>query len=216
MFYEEVPGHPGVVTASVSEAAAQARALASVLDDEERARAARFLFPVDADRHRVAHVVLRLVLGRHVGEPPERLVFLRQPCVGCGGPHGKPYVQGHDVHFSLSHSGDRILVAVAPVPVGVDVETVPADGLVRDLVGALHPRERAELEALPDSGRPAAFARCWARKEAALKVSGVGLARGAVEPYVGAADRPAPVPGLRLADLPPLDGHAAALALSAP
>ncbi len=120
------------------------------------------------------------------------------------------------MHFSLSHSGDRILVAVAPVPVGVDVETVPADGLVRDLVSALHPRERAELEALPDSGRPAAFARCWARKEAALKVSGVGLARGAVEPYVGAADRPAPVPGLRLADLPPLDGHAAALALALP
>ncbi|MFF7850229.1 4'-phosphopantetheinyl transferase family protein [Streptomyces sp. NPDC007910] len=215
MRYEEVPGHPGVVTASVAEAAAPARALASVLDDDERARAARFLFPVDADRQRVAHVLLRLVLGRHVGEPPERLVFLRQPCAGCGGPHGKPYLRGHDVHFSLSHSGDRVLVAVAPVPVGVDVETVPEDSLVRDMTGALHPRERAELDALPASVRPAAFARCWSRKEAALKVSGVGLARGAAEPYVGTAGRPAPVPGLRIADLPPFEGHAAALALPA-
>ncbi|MFE5731747.1 4'-phosphopantetheinyl transferase family protein [Streptomyces sp. NPDC056528] len=216
MFYEEVPGHPGVVTATVSEAAAPARALVSVLDDDERARAARFLFPVDADRHRVAHVLLRLVLGRHVDEPPERLVFLRQPCADCGGPHGKPYLRGHDAHFSLSHSGDRVLVAVAPVPVGVDVEAIPADGPVRDLMSALHPRERTELEALPVPDRPAAFARCWSRKEAALKVSGVGLARGAVEPYVSAADRPAPVPGLRLTDLPPLDGHAAALALLIP
>ncbi|WP_078489649.1 4'-phosphopantetheinyl transferase family protein [Streptomyces bikiniensis] len=216
MFYEEVPGHPGVVTASVARAAAPARALASVLDADERARAARFRFPADADRHRVAHVLLRLVLGRHVDEPPERLVFLRRPCAGCGGPHGKPYLRGHDAHFSLSHAGDRVLVAVAPVPVGVDVEAVPEPGLVRDLASALHPRERAELEALPDAARPAAFARCWTRKEAALKAWGAGLSRGAAEPYVSAADRPAPVPSLRLADLPPLDGHAAALALLTP
>ncbi|MFE0774929.1 4'-phosphopantetheinyl transferase family protein [Streptomyces sp. NPDC058861] len=217
MRHEEVPGHPGVVTARVSEAAGPARALASVLDDEERARAARFRFPADADRHRVAHVLLRLVLGRHVGEPPGRLVLLRRPCAGCGGPHGKPYLRGHDAaHFSLSHAGDRVLVAVAAVPVGVDVETVPEAGLVRDMAGALHPRERAELDALPAAARPAAFARCWTRKEAALKASGTGLARGAAEPYAGTAARPARIPGLHLVDLPPLDGHLAALALLSP
>ncbi|MFF4169612.1 4'-phosphopantetheinyl transferase family protein [Streptomyces sp. NPDC001744] len=197
----------------MSEAAAPARALASVLDDDERDRTARFRSPVDADRHRVAHVLLRLALGRHVGEPPERLVFLRRACAGCGGPHGKPYLRGHDVHFSLSHSGDRALVAVAPVPVGVDVEAVPADAAVRDVASVLHPRERAELDALPAAARPAALARCWSRKEAALKATGTGLALGAAEPYVGTAARPAPVPGIRLVDLPPFEGHAAALAL---
>ncbi|WP_261992638.1 4'-phosphopantetheinyl transferase family protein [Streptomyces sp. adm13(2018)] len=213
MRYQELPGHPGVVAAAVHPNAATARALAPLLDAAETARAAAFRRPADADRHRVARVLLRLVLADHVGGRPDRLAFARQSCAGCGGPHGKPLLRDHDgVHFSLSRAGDRVLVAVASVPVGVDVETVPADGVVRDVGAALHPRERAELAALPANARAGAFVRCWTRKEAALKATGVALVRGAADPYVGSGLAPASVPGLRLADVLLSEGHVAAVA----
>ncbi|MER5963465.1 4'-phosphopantetheinyl transferase superfamily protein [Streptomyces sp. NPDC002057] len=213
MRYEELPGHPGVVAAAVHPNAAAARALAPLLDSAETARAGAFRRPADADRYVVGHVLLRLVLAERVGVRPDRLVFAREACAGCGGPHGKPWLPDHrDAHFSLSHGGDRVLVAVASGPVGVDVETVPADGVVRDVGSALHPRERAELAALPVNARAGAFARCWSRKEAALKATGVALARGAVDPYVGTGLAPAPVAGLRLADVLLPDGHVGAVA----
>ncbi|MFF9065374.1 4'-phosphopantetheinyl transferase family protein [Streptomyces sp. NPDC014891] len=213
MRYEELPGHPGVVAAAVHPNAAAARALAPLLDAAESARAAAFRRPADADRYLVARVLLRLVLAEHAGARPDRLAFARDPCAGCGAPHGKPRLRDHgDVHFSLSRAGDRVLVAVASVPVGVDVETVPADGVVRDVGAALHPRERAELAALPANARAGAFARCWTRKEAVLKATGVALVRGAADPYVGSGLAPGAVPGLRLADVLLSEGHVAAVA----
>ncbi|MEV4937085.1 4'-phosphopantetheinyl transferase family protein [Streptomyces zaomyceticus] len=168
----------------------------------------------DADRYVVAHVLPRVVLGAYVDERPDRLVFGRHPCAGCEGHHGKPYLAGHDgVHFSLSHAGDRVLVAFASVPVGVDGETVPAHGLMHDVRSALHQREQREPTALPVSARAGAFTRCRARKEAVLKATGVALARGAAEPYVGTALDPAPVSGLRLDDVLLTEGHVAAVAV---
>lgn len=35
---------------------------------------------------------------------------------------GKPYIEGHPVHFNLSHSGGVVVLAVSDEAVGVDVE----------------------------------------------------------------------------------------------
>ncbi|WP_346268225.1 4'-phosphopantetheinyl transferase superfamily protein [Streptomyces sp. SCUT-3] len=61
--------------------------------------------------------------------------------------------------------------------------------------------------------RPAAFARCWTRKEAYLKGTGTGLGEDPSRTPVGAGPRPEPVPGWLLADVPVPTGHAAAWAL---
>ncbi|MEU9773985.1 4'-phosphopantetheinyl transferase superfamily protein [Streptomyces sp. NPDC047968] len=216
MRYEELAGHPGVFHAPVAGNAAAARAMAGVLDAQETRRAEGFRRARDAERHRVAHVLLRLVLGAHLGEAPERLVFRRRACPGCGGPHGKPYLDGHPVHFSLSHTAGHVLLALACAPVGVDVEAVPGAATAREVLPALHLREREELTGLADAELAARLARCWARKEAALKATGLALTEGAEEPYVGSAGRPAQVPGLVLTDLPAPGGHRAALAVAEP
>lgn len=207
-----VPGHPGVHRAPVAENAAAAMARSAILDAGERERAERFRHIRDRERHVVAHVALRLVLADRLGVSPAGLSFGHEPCAGCGGPHGKPYAIGHPVHFSLSHVGDHVLIAVAGKPVGVDIEAVPAPGLVRDVARELHATERDELTVLPEALRPTAFARCWARKEACLKAVGTGLAHGAAEPYVGSGDSAVSPAGLRLVDLPFAPGHAAAMA----
>lgn len=87
---------------------------------------------------------------------------------------GKPYLPEYpDFHFSLSHSGIWAVCAVGEYPVGVDVEQV------RELRRGVAERwfsaeECALLAQLPPDG----FYQFWTLKEAAVKASGEGLARG--------------------------------------
>ncbi|MFF3492615.1 4'-phosphopantetheinyl transferase family protein [Streptomyces sp. NPDC002795] len=189
---------------------------ADILDAEESRRAAAFHF----ERHRVryvsAHLALRAILGERLGRAPGDVRFTRLPCPGCGGPHGRPALA--DVpgpHFSLSHSGDLALVALAPAPVGADVEELPTPKVAEELTAVLHPRERAELAALAGPReRRLGVARAWVRKEAYLKGLGTGLSRGTDRDYVGVrADSPGAPDGWSLHDVPMPEGYTAAVAV---
>jgi 4'-phosphopantetheinyl transferase len=148
-------------------------ALRATLDDDELARAERFVFERHRLRYVAAHGLLRRVLSGYLGVAPAEIRFGHAR-------HGKPYLAGEvqpDLRFNLSHSGDRMLVAVAVGrDVGVDLELVGRD---RDFAGiARHffsPNEVAALTALPERERRAAFYRCWTRKEAYIKAIGSGL-----------------------------------------
>ncbi|MDX6399904.1 MAG: 4-phosphopantetheinyl transferase [Gaiellaceae bacterium] len=144
------------------------------LDTVERARAARFVFERHRLRYVVAHGLLRHVLSGYLATTPEKLRFGR-------GRYGKPYLtatSGAALRFNLSHSRDRMLVAVGlGRELGVDLEYVRCD---RDVAGiARHFFSTAEVSALlalPVRERCAAFYRCWTRKEAYIKACGTGLA----------------------------------------
>ena len=90
--------------------------------------------------------------------------------------HGRPYLPDlPDLHFSLSHSGDRVMCAVSGAPVGCDVEeaeeTEADRRRIRYVARCLTESER-EL-ALAD---PSAFYRIWTLKESFVKMTGRGLA----------------------------------------
>ncbi|MEU7489485.1 4'-phosphopantetheinyl transferase superfamily protein [Streptomyces sp. NPDC042319] len=174
----------------------------SELDAREQARGRSFTRPHDGVLYVSAHIALRRVLGHYLGLAPDRVPFVREPCPGCGGPHGRPAVAHPDppLHFSLSHSSGMVLVAVASETVGADVERRPRPGTVEVCTRSLHPAERAEIEDVPPPGRCAAFGRVWTRKEAYLKALGTGLSRSPAADYLGAdaARRP---PGWSVLDL---------------
>ncbi|MGP3976436.1 4'-phosphopantetheinyl transferase family protein [Streptomyces sp. 8N114] len=207
---------PAVHVIRVSEHAAATRVPGALapLSEEERGRAAAFVREVDRERYVVAHLALRRELGTLLDLDPADVRFARADCPMCGAPHGRPTVPGDPVHFSLSHAGDVVLLAFAAVPVGVDVEEFPSVASARETMTALHPCERAELAAVPDAAAlPAAFTRCWTRKEAYLKGTGAGLGEDPSVTYVSALEEPARVPGWQLTDLPAPAGYAAASAL---
>ncbi|MDF3292523.1 4'-phosphopantetheinyl transferase family protein [Streptomyces silvisoli] len=183
-----------------------------VLDAAERRRHQAFVRAEDRDRYAVAHVGLRRLLGAYTDTAPGEMVFVRESCPLCAGPHGRPAVSGGAPHFSLSHSGDLVLIAVAANPVGADVEEIPALSVADDVARTLHPLEQAELAALAPADRVLAFSRCWTRKEAYLKGTGEGLAGGPERMYVGTGPEPAAVAGWALADIPVDDGYGAAIA----
>lgn len=98
------------------------------------------------------------------------------------GEHGRPRLRAprEDLDVSWSHSGERLLLALAPgVRLGVDLERLRPRPRAMDLARRFyHPRETAWLEALPPARREAAFVRLWCAKEAVLKAHGQGISFG--------------------------------------
>ena len=186
----------------------------ATLDDHERHRAEAFLFDTDRHRYRVAHVMLRRVLAAYQGTRPGELTFGREPCPRCGRACGRPVLAAGGPWFSLSHSGDVVLIAVARRPVGADVERAPA-GCVCSLAGALHPDDAGVLARMPERARHEAVITCWVRAEAVLKCSGEGIAHGLGEfPVWPAATGTAAGPGGAVRELPAPPGYQAAIAVA--
>lgn len=146
--------------------------LEATLADDERARAARFVFP----RHRVQYVacrgILRELLGRYLDTEP-RAVRFRYTA------HGKPELDGvvSDLRFNVSNCETVGLFAFASGRVvGVDVERLrPMDDALAIAERFFSAPENAVFRATPAEGRDAAFFRCWTRKEAYIKAVGEGL-----------------------------------------
>jgi 4'-phosphopantetheinyl transferase len=134
----------------------------------------------------------------------------------CGQPgHGKPRVEEGGPHFSISHAGDYVVVAVTDDgPMGVDVELITRGD------DKIDRRVRADSER---SAGGADLMRRWVRKEAVLKATGHGLAVPMTRFAVSPPDAPAclltwpddsTLPDrLRLYDLPCPRLYAAAVAV---
>jgi len=184
------------------------------LDDAERAKAASFAFPADRHRYQAAHVLLRRVLSGYIGIPPGELVVRRVPCPQCGGPDGRPALPGPGrPHFSLAHSGDAVLVAIAAQPVGVDVEQEP-HGCMCSMTSAMHPFDAAVMAALAEPERHEAIIRWWVRAEAVLKCTGEGIAHGLDGFPVVSGPPGAHVHGCSVDSVTAPPGYRAALALA--
>jgi 4'-phosphopantetheinyl transferase len=82
------------------------------------------------------------------------------------------------LHASLTHSGDWLAAAIAPFPIGIDLE---CPGKPRDLLAladaVFSPEEQAQLRRLHGQERAAAFYRYWTIKESVGKREGHGLHR---------------------------------------
>lgn len=166
----------------------------------ELARAGRFRSPVDRLRYLDSRWWLRSVIGAYLGVDARLIEF------GISA-RGKPWLASPAVgwlHFNISHSQDRLAVAVAnSCEVGVDVEMVPDDPReIRDAISVLKP---AELEALAgcatEQQRALRFYQLWTRREAVLKASGVGLGKPVREDFAAAmAGTPRAPSNARFAD----------------
>ncbi|MET7312394.1 4'-phosphopantetheinyl transferase superfamily protein [Streptomyces sp. NPDC005571] len=188
-----------------------------VLDVEERRRAAAFVRSADRDTYTVSHVALRMLLAAHLDEGPARISLDRGRCPSCGGPHGRPVVRGNPVNFSLSHTNDLAMIAIAATPVGIDIEAVPGLATVEEVGHTLHVAEHAELQTYRPEERREAFARIWVRKEAYFKGLGTGLSRGLAHDRIGAAPEGAFQPaGWMIEDIGVDTGYTAAVAAEAP
>jgi 4'-phosphopantetheinyl transferase len=143
-------------------------ALALIVDADERTRAACYRFARDRRRFIVRRARLRLALGAYLGVAPQALVFTEKV-------YGQPLLPGGP-HFSLSHAGDRMMLAVSDDDVGCDLERLDDELDWRPIAdGLFTPGECAALAALVAPTARRGFFACWTRKEAFVKALGLGL-----------------------------------------
>jgi 4'-phosphopantetheinyl transferase len=143
-----------------------------LLSAAECARASRLATATLRRRYLQAHALLHSLL---------RAYTRSQRCEIGYHANGKPYLAAPQceprLEFNLSHTGEMVVIAlVRGHEVGVDVESMrPLDDLP-SLIGAIcTPDEQAHLARLGDAARVTAFYWLWTRKEAWLKLHGVGL-----------------------------------------
>jgi 4'-phosphopantetheinyl transferase len=151
-----------------------------LLSAQERERAARYRAGRPRNDFVLTRGTLRFLLARYLGTTPQALSFRYSK-------HGKPVLDGFDdgpindgpfdLRFNVSHTdGLALLAFVRKREIGIDVEKIHAVPDMRKLVErffSLH--ERDSLEKLSGEELPAAFFRCWTRKEAYVKARGEGL-----------------------------------------
>jgi 4'-phosphopantetheinyl transferase len=79
----------------------------------------------------------------------------------------------------MSHSHNLALLAITEAKqLGVDVEHIRADFATEDIARRYFSRVEVDcFNALANEEQPAAFFRCWTRKEAFIKATGKGLSQ---------------------------------------
>jgi 4'-phosphopantetheinyl transferase len=197
--------------------------LLAILSPDEQTRAARFRFERDRIRFAAARGALRQILSRYSGRAPADLTFEYSR-------YGKPALaNGSPLSFNISHSGDWAICAVMlSRRLGVDIELLRPD-LASDTIAErfFSPREVATLRSLPEPEQPAAFFRCWTRKEAFVKARGEGLSlpldrfdvslrAGEPAALLSTLDDPLEAARWSLAALPAPPGYEATVAVEGP
>lgn len=140
------------------------------LSTEEEARAQRFLVEPARCQFVAARGILRAILGRYLNLPAAAILIRT-------GVYGKPHLPDFpELHFNVSHTKQRVAIAIATQPIGVDLEWINPS-IERNAIAErfFSRQERETLRSLMPEQQLAAFFGCWTRKEALLKAVGFGL-----------------------------------------
>lgn len=88
--------------------------------------------------------------------------------------YGKPYLEGVDFHFSLSHSGDYAVCVYGDMPLGADIQRIK-ERMPMHTKKVLSEEENIFLNSMEEQERIKSFYHIWARKESLIKWDGRGL-----------------------------------------
>jgi 4'-phosphopantetheinyl transferase len=171
-----------------------------LLDDGERARADRFVFPHDRDAFTIAHALVRCALSRYAAVAPSAWSFVANA-------HGRPQVRASsllELDFNLSHSDGIAVCLVGRGVLGVDVEHLGRAAPVEIADDWFAPSEARALALLPLAARPRRFYEYWTLKEAYIKARGLGLTLP-LDAFAFSFEGARP----RIAFAPPIDDDAA-------
>ena len=88
-------------------------------------------------------------------------------------PRGKPYFEGSNVYFSISHSKSRVFCVLSDRPVGIDAEETDRQADLRLAKKVLSAGEYSQFERADDPRK--VLLTFWVLKEAHAKCTGEGL-----------------------------------------
>ena len=184
--------------------------LYALLTEAEQQRAHRYHAEADYYRFIVSRAALRLLLGARLGQAPTELCFVP-------GTNKKPLLAAPTaLHYNVSHSGNWVLIVIASVEVGVDVEKINPDFPFQEVLE--HSFSLLEQAYIKEQLTPAAFYRLWTRKEAFVKATAQGIEAdfSSVPALDGvhhwSATHPSPITEWTVSSFVPAASYAAAVA----
>lgn len=141
----------------------------SILDDNERRNARKFVVVEDQNRFILFKYIVRVILSEHLRVLPEEVKFSFNR-------NGKPRLVPQPLEFNISHTGETIIVVTSEgSPIGVDIE------YNKDLRYAgnrfssfFNDNEIAYIHKDKDL-KTKRFYDLWTAKEAYLKMIGTGM-----------------------------------------
>ena len=136
-----------------------------LLNAGEIDRANRYFQDKDRQRFILGRAMLRTIIANYIADKPEKIVFDIAA-------DKKPRLPGNGLQFNITHSGEMVLVAVANVPVGIDIEKVDDAFDYAEVLSSVF--SEAEIASVRHNGRDH-FYRCWTRKESLVKALGMGM-----------------------------------------
>jgi 4'-phosphopantetheinyl transferase len=169
--------HVWVAFETLLDAPANAERFTALMSDDERSREQRLRVEPARRLHVLARGMQREVLSSYL--PGTSARELRFVTGATGRPALAPPFDGSGLDFNLAHTPGLVVLAVAlGAAVGIDVENqdkkVPLE-VARRYFSQV---EADALDALPAQAQPRRFLRLWTLKEAYLKATGAGIARG--------------------------------------
>lgn len=142
------------------------------LSNEEKSAIAKYRSPRLRDQMSRCRAAVRWLLSEYLEAEPSKIDIVVDAL-------GKPRVEGAEIHFNISHSGEIALLAVSRVPVGVDIEKVVAVAAdVKELARVVCNSSEAQcLVSMPSDLVVSYFYRIWTKKESYCKAVGSGIGR---------------------------------------
>lgn len=153
----------------------------SILSYEERKHMESLIFQCDRYRYQITHAIKRIILANYLSCDPKSLQF---KIAKRGKPSLIKWQNFLNIQFNISHSHSIILIAITKEdPIGIDIECHNEKKTVEELGNfVFSPLEKAFFSSLSSTQeREKAFFRCWTRKEAYLKLKGIGLTSNLAE-----------------------------------
>ena len=145
----------------------------SLLSKTELVKFEQFKNIKQAEYYAVVRALQRQILAKYLSIDPKSIQYAK-------GLHGKPELVEPKLFFNISHSADRLLVAVsAGNELGVDIELLKERSNLQLLVDRCFADEEQQYwSAVPDTNKLEFFYRLWVAKEAFVKAVGRGIALG--------------------------------------
>ncbi len=119
----------------------------------------------------IGMTLLRSLLAHYLGLQPETIEISIDS-------NGKPSLASpqQQLHFSLAHSRNQLMIAFARSPVGLDLETPrPLKNCLKIAKRLFQPEEIRQLETIAEHHQQRYFFHLWTAYEAAQKMHGEGL-----------------------------------------
>ncbi|MDF1660289.1 MAG: 4'-phosphopantetheinyl transferase superfamily protein [Planctomycetota bacterium] len=154
-----------------------AKTYLGLMNDEEKERQERFIFPKHRHRFLIAHAFVRVVLSRYFPLSPEDWTFEKNQ-------FGRPDVilpeKAPKLRFNLSHTNGLAVCALTlDKELGVDVEDLERSGATVELARRYFSESEVnDLKQLSRLRQRQRFFELWTLKESYMKARGIGLSLG--------------------------------------